>query len=1222
MRTIHDSIQPTKIPTVILFGGPLGGVADGILRAGCFEILVVYEYSQRSAASHRSRYPSIPVCCFELGNDINLFLDSLRQYIPCKDWHRCFIQASPPCRKLSDANKFSFSKADAMRLVYWTLSVVDTVAPAAYVIENVTRMIDYLDDVNLSSRYCNVFDLSYYVPQKRMRAMISSFPLSAIIVPLSSEPIPACDVLPLVPFTTEIMNRYGYRMNIREPSLTIVGHQMFMFDTTTEERSSMDIKTAQVLQGFAYNLDVTAHVTGLKNQRLAIGDAVPPPFMYACGIACALYIRRFVRTHIPTPRHVLSNEPWWPRAYALTDDILHTSSDLSDIVSLCGSDIWKLISCTHGTTDSNKYVYSGDLRLVGECMMFIDGIIDPSSLYQGMRAISTGRCLFISVRNARRANAIPPLMMSVFIRLCKLAPRLAEFNRRIQVFEILGSYTYHDIHNLYRMSEHISDSKVRCRVRSTITKYSKFRFKVHPAPSFGISIPAVFGVRRSILTRILWCILRKMHLPIATKRHIQQEIKISFTANPSCKAILCNSQKLGKKWLSYAPWPCTCAIITRDLNVPVESEHTVSIDGKEHIHTFLHKCDGGFLDVVNMNLNDICEPDIGHLSDTIPDALYVSLRKIKEFVCSLRQRPTDQFHYLYSEGLSSFTIPKNDHLSASILRAISSLGLPIDSECVRHITSLSSAITAFSPSPLCKASRVYQLARKINDNACISYCDKNGGAGSVACLFVNWHTLYTKLWTNKEYEHFPNLTPETLLKQHYSAYIKGGWNKFSSFRLKGTPASMPFVIPKFKDLKKTRPILSSKKLCLTPTYSRVCTALNFLLVILATTSPLYANTLSTFSAAKSTISQWQDITDQYTGGIVAGYAGDISSMFDALPGNIVLKAIAFILEQAADSVIHRYNLRKRIRNFVTIHLSDPTRHGIGITYYGEDVVTISFEQIVEVSTYYIYNTYFSMSNVMILLKLGIPQGGAMSGPLSQMFTIYCEYMWHSSLYDYKAVSRNGMVRLTDLTDLGKRTLFPQGYISRHGDAILMYVMFKRYADDCRTVILHTPKMSDAVARYLVSYKTKCYEKPCMLEDEADTPTLEFLQGIFVFTPHKCIARYQSKNFIHFAEHNRPKFRTMQHYSSYCVSPDSTRYSTIAGKLSEIDAFSSDDTARMLGVLSIVPDLVHLRYPISLVIKALYVRTRRTGDQIWSEMSHTVNKFMKWQYKCYDSSTRV
>ena len=95
---------------------------------------------------------------------------------------------------------------------------------------------------------------------------------------------------------------------------------------------------------------------------------------------------------------------------------------------------------------------------------------------------------------------------------------------------------------------------------------------------------------------------------------------------------------------------------------------------------------------------------------------------------------------------------------------------------------------------------------------------------------------------------------------------------------------------------------------------------------------------------------------------------------------------------------------------------------------------------------------------------------------------------------------------------------------------------------------------------------------------------------------------------------------MQHYYSYCNSPSATRYSSIAGKLSEVDSFSSDNDMRMLGVLSLIPDLVNLQYPVNLVTKALYRRAVRFKNPIWSDLVSLVSIYMNWQRRCTQGGT--
>ena len=90
-------------------------------------------------------------------------------------------------------------------------------------------------------------------------------------------------------------------------------------------------------------------------------------------------------------------------------------------------------------------------------------------------------------------------------------------------------------------------------------------------------------------------------------------------------------------------------------------------------------------------------------------------------------------------------------------------------------------------------------------DAVVFYCDKNGGVGTVCCPTVAWHALHDKLWANTDYRHI-YISPSSLQSQHYARYIAGKWNTFSSFRKSGTPANDPFVIVKYKDLNKYRPM--------------------------------------------------------------------------------------------------------------------------------------------------------------------------------------------------------------------------------------------------------------------------------------------------------------------------------------------------------------------------------------------------------------------------------
>ena len=62
-----------------------------------------------------------------------------------------------------------------------------------------------------------------------------------------------------------------------------------------------------------------------------------------------------------------------------------------------------------------------------------------------------------------------------------------------------------------------------------------------------------------------------------------------------------------------------------------------------------------------------------------------------------------------------------------------------------------------------------------------------------------------------------------------------------------------------------------------------------------------------------------------------------------------------------------------------------------------------------------------------------------------------------------------------------------------------------------------------------------------------------------------------------------------------------RLAVLLGKCCEIDAFSHPPLNVGLGTLSVLPDLAHLGYPFWLVRKALGIMSRRTDNEIWSEI---------------------
>jgi len=150
-------------PALILYGGGLGGVTEGLCRCGTYDVLLVVEYDPVTADIHQDRFPSIHVLVYEFGKRIDDALCEIARFIPRNTWPQLFVQASPPCRMLS-ANVTVTDAAAAMHQVHLTLDLIEHLSPRGFVIENVKAMLQYL--IWPRTYYTATVDMSFWAPQR------------------------------------------------------------------------------------------------------------------------------------------------------------------------------------------------------------------------------------------------------------------------------------------------------------------------------------------------------------------------------------------------------------------------------------------------------------------------------------------------------------------------------------------------------------------------------------------------------------------------------------------------------------------------------------------------------------------------------------------------------------------------------------------------------------------------------------------------------------------------------------------------------------------------------------------------------------------------------------------------------------------------------------------------------------------------------------------------
>jgi len=174
-------IQAAKIPTITLFSG-CGGADSGLAAVGGIDIKLAIEWDKSAADTHRRHFPHVPVIELELGLDIKETARVCSTYFSKSELKFLYIHASPPCNKLSNANK-DRNVEEGMDLIYWTLDLIAELNAKVWTIENVPIMAKRLEAgsvepthrkaVFATNQVYKINQVSLH-PTSRMRAIASN----------------------------------------------------------------------------------------------------------------------------------------------------------------------------------------------------------------------------------------------------------------------------------------------------------------------------------------------------------------------------------------------------------------------------------------------------------------------------------------------------------------------------------------------------------------------------------------------------------------------------------------------------------------------------------------------------------------------------------------------------------------------------------------------------------------------------------------------------------------------------------------------------------------------------------------------------------------------------------------------------------------------------------------------------------------------------------------
>jgi hypothetical protein len=820
------------------------------------------------------------------------------------------------------------------------------------------------------------------------------------------------------------------------------------------------------------------------------------------------------------------------------------------------------------------------------------------------------------VHKVTHLDTVPPGTMRLFEKIER-----ASFRRyRVLSHPLLTNLSYRDVYELYRMVglvEH--EPRLVSSVRSILTRYCKARYRVHPSPRFSLSVPARFGLSRDACRDLCFALIRDVEVPPVVRERVIADMPISFTSVPSVGESICNFRSYCKDWSHSAPWKCTCESLMTTCGISGVADNFVQHShAGRHLNAKFSACSGRHAVVFGSNLNDRCIPASSSIAQDLIQPLYKFLHSFRSFACAIRKCPIPDFHLLRRGRRPRIRVSRS---LSPVVDLVLSMGFTFNHLCLRALEKIERSEVSFAPSTPTTVPSTDQVSAfssamaKPGAEGVVMYLDKNSGMGAVVCPHLYWWVLHDALWSNPDYERTLH-TSESLHVLHYKSYLAGDWGRAGPYVSKGTPANAPFLFTKNKSNAKYRPVLSAFSHCLRRVHARVASALRFCLMSVTGDGAFDMNlhtTLETPAAFRRLSRRCLDTLAsrgvRATG--VDCYAGDVSSMFDKLPCDVVMRAVDFVLQQASHSS-SGYRLRSSCRSSVTLNLDSDEGHHIGLPPVpNERLVSLPFALLVDVCSHYCFHTYFEFGSMIFRLALGIPQGGSLSDPLSKIYCIYCEHAWRSSIFDStKFDAHTGMIRPCDLSDHGRRTLSAIAHIPLlpSDTTPLVCGFFRRYADDCRATSYFNASdprgviMADAL---ITSYKTDCYIKPCELEDEERGSSFHFLQGFFQFSSGGCDASYVHKNAPFLLGETQGELRTIQHYWSYGQSNRALRLATLCGKFCEIRHFCSDATRTIAAVLSLCLELKSLQYPVSVVRDALFRQTARTSDAAWTYLSRHI-----------------
>jgi len=434
-------------------------------------------------------------------------------------------------------------------------------------------------------------------------------------------------------------------------------------------------------------------------------------------------------------------------------------------------------------------------------------------------------------------------------------------------------------------------------------------------------------------------------------------------------------------------------------------------------------------------------------------------------------------------------------------------------------------------------------------NWVMTYTDKNPGMIVICC--PQWYT-------NKMYDTF-NFTKKNATYRMTSITTQDLhilWRNFYKAKhLKtiapyDTKGDIPYgyILPKFKDIEKMRPIVSYKKHPLRKVLNISARALTFLLKSCTELKHL------TLWETNHILPQIQMLTDRW---IEKGYqyqliTGDIKNMFTTLPPEELIEATEWLMELIIN--------KKRRNHYITVK-----RRGRGGVRYGKSYNKLSYTQIkyetlLDIIKFDICNCYFTMGNTLLKQIWGVPMGSPLSPIIAILVCARREHYY--------------------LNSLGREINLLKAI--RYMDDVLIFTKYKK-------------EDKEKTLKHIIGLMT-CYHLCMDLEITDFGKEIKYLECEIKLKKGKLIVSHVIKNQESIIKQGTLNFMKTANYYSY--NPKSNKLGTIIGTYCRILRNCSDHLELVKSVGMANEELTLLNYPRSIIKEGLERMYGKTKNKIW------------------------